>query len=126
MGLHVGTLIPCSRPPKLDSAIPRISTPEIKHIAHELVTVFSWAAPPVGMDGISVLVNDVERSRKFFNDGIDKNANNFEFSRPASARYNEYVRFAFLREGRTLDYSDAGILFGNGTWFMPDDDDKQG
>lgn len=101
---------------KLNSVVPKISVPHIEKVAHELVAVFLWATPAPEMDGISMLVNDVERDRKFFNDGIDKNASTFQWSRPVNAKYNEYVRFAFLKEGRTLDYSEAGTLFGNGTW----------
>ncbi|PVI04435.1 hypothetical protein DM02DRAFT_556275 [Periconia macrospinosa] len=101
---------------KLDSIIPEVPTPQIKEVANEIVAAFSWTNLPVGMDGISLLINEVERSRKFRNDndGIDT----IEFSRPSSAKYNEYVRFAFMREGRALDYSDVGILYGNGTWVM--------
>ncbi|CAI6337085.1 unnamed protein product [Periconia digitata] len=102
---------------KLDSVVPEIPIPHVRHVADELVSVFSWSSLTAGMDGMSMLVNDVERSRKFFNDGIDRNASTFELSRPVSAKYNEYVRFAFLRGGRTLDYSDAGIF--NGTWHIP-------
>jgi hypothetical protein len=29
---------------------------------------------------------------------------------------NDYFRFAFIKDGRTLDYSKAGTLLSNGTW----------
>ncbi|KAF1960778.1 hypothetical protein CC80DRAFT_437981 [Byssothecium circinans] len=103
---------------KFDSAVPHILEPAISRVGDALVAVFSWAAPPAGMDGISVLVNDVERSRKFFHDGVDKNVNSFELLRPVGMQLTEYLRFAFVRGGQTLDYTNAGTLFDNGTWIM--------
>jgi hypothetical protein len=103
---------------KFDSAVPHILEPVISHVGQALVAVFSWTTPPAGMDGISVLVNDVERSRKFFNDGVDDKPTSFELLRPLGMELNEYVRFAYVRSGRTLDYTDAGTLFHNGTWLV--------
>ncbi|KAF2636858.1 hypothetical protein P280DRAFT_434523 [Massarina eburnea CBS 473.64] len=103
---------------QFDSAVPRIFEPVISHVGSSLVAVFSWAAPPLGMEGISVLVNDVERSRKFFDDSVDEKPGSFEMLRPIDSGLNEYLRFAFLKDGRTLDYTSAGTLFNNGTWAM--------
>ena len=85
----------------------------------QLTAVFSWAAPPIGVDGISMLVNDVERHRAFFYDGLNGRLESLEWSRTVGRQLNEYMRFAYLANGRTLDYTKAGILFSNGTWFGP-------
>ena len=103
---------------KLDSAAPHILEPVISQVGDVLVAVFSWAAPPAEMDGVSVLVNDVERSRRFFNDGVDQKSGSFELLRPVGLHLNEYIRFAYMKGGQTLDYTSAGTLFENGTWSM--------
>jgi hypothetical protein len=81
-----------------------------------LAAVFTWKPPPSesGMHGLSVLVNDVERARVFFADA-ERGAKNFSWVRDAALDVPEYLRFAFVREGRTLDYTPAWTLFGNGS-----------
>ena len=81
----------------------------------ENIISFSWMAPKPFLDGISVLVNDVERFRRFFSDaGTD----NFTWARPVNLSLPEYFRFAFIKDGVVLDYTKAGIWFPNGTWSM--------
>ena len=79
----------------------------------------AWEAPPISahMDGISVLVNDVERLRQFFGQG-DDSSRSFVWTRPADLELPEYFRFAFIRDGVTLDYTRAGTWFANGSWDM--------
>jgi hypothetical protein len=103
---------------KFESAIPRLLSPVISRAAEGLVAVFTWTEPRPGMDGISVLINDVERARIFLNDGVKSNVNSFEWTRPVGVELNEYIRFAFVVGGRALDYTKAGTLFRNGTWSM--------
>lgn len=77
---------------------------------------FAWEIPPAyaQMDGISMLVNDVERSRYFFTH--DQETNGFTWSRNAQLELPEYFRFAYIKDRHALDYTKAGILFANGTW----------
>lgn len=100
---------------RFNSVLPSLAAPVITHSKSALEAVFSWAEPPAGMQGISVLVNDVERDRAFF---ADEGVGNFTWRRENSVGVGvkEYFRFAFLRDGRALDYTAAGTLFGNGTW----------
>ena len=81
--------------------------------SHSDAITFTWAVPTRGLDGISVLVNDVERFRRFF---VDAGPDNFTWPRPAGMNLPEYFRFAFMKDGVTLDYSKAGTWFGNGSW----------
>ena len=82
----------------------------------------TWDLPPASanMDGISILVNDVERRRRFFsseNVAIDRV---FNWTRLAPTAEGlgmaEYFRFAFIRDGVTVDYTKASTWFANGTW----------
>ena len=99
---------------KLDSAVPEVLGPNITTLAANLTASFFYGLPR-GVDGLSVLVNDVERKRLFFDDGTGRELK-FDWTRSADLQLHEYFRFAHVKEGRTLDYSKAGILFGNGTW----------
>ncbi|KAF2707319.1 hypothetical protein K504DRAFT_54464 [Pleomassaria siparia CBS 279.74] len=99
-----------------DSKLPTILKPIIKLSATELAATFQWGIPPKSIDGISVLVNDVERDRAFFADEEGDVVKEFTWTRPVGLELNEYFRFAFVRDGRTLDYTRAGTLFANGTW----------
>lgn len=103
---------------KFESALPKLLQPTISRTAEELIAIFPWIEPPMGMDGISVLVNDVERMRTFFHDGIKPNVRSFKWVRPVGVELNEYIRFAYVVGGKALDYTKAGTLFRNGTWTM--------
>ncbi|KAM7204575.1 hypothetical protein V8F33_001539 [Rhypophila sp. PSN 637] len=87
---------------------------------------FMWAPPPANqssssLDGISVLINDVERYRGFYND-YHLTGEKMEFSWTRDNAYivmttPEYFRFAYVtKEGKALDYSEAGTWFANGTY----------
>lgn len=99
---------------KFDSAVPKILKAVIEPGAEVVVATFLYDAHPIGVDGISVLVNDVERDRAFYDNGPD--GASFEWSRPVDSKVNEYFRWAYIRDGRTLDYSRPMTWFGNGTW----------
>jgi hypothetical protein len=99
----------------LNSIVPISLSPVIDAGAEGLALTLTWAPPPTLMDGISVLVNDVERSRIWLDEG-ESGKREFQWTRSPDAHANEYFRWAYLKDGRALDYSSPGILFGNGTW----------
>lgn len=98
---------------KMDSVVPDMIAPKLSTVAESLIATFTWPPPRNGMDGISMLVNDVERTRFFYEDATD--GAKYEWTRALSMSTNEYFRWAYLKDGRTLDYSKAAML-GNGTW----------
>ncbi|KAK1992855.1 LCCL domain-containing protein [Colletotrichum falcatum] len=107
-------------------AAPVISSPPAAAAAASLgsrTITFSWLLPPdpdvavAGLDGLSALVNDVERFRYYFADGPA--AGPFVWTRKADMALPEYFRFAYIRDGVTLDYTKAGTWFANGSWAMP-------
>jgi hypothetical protein len=104
----------------LESAVPVSLQPVINSNADGLSVTFAWEPPARAMDGISVLVNDVERSRVWYDVGETWTGKEFRWTRPVDTRANEYFRWAYLKDGRTLDYSKAGVLLGSGTW-VPED-----
>lgn len=73
---------------------------------------FSWTLPPFakGFDGISVLVNDVERHRWYQGEGEPEHT----FSRTDHEK--EYFRFAYMRGSSTADFTKAGVWGGTGEW----------
>ncbi|KAF2999873.1 hypothetical protein E8E13_008052 [Curvularia kusanoi] len=99
---------------KFNSILPAIMEPAITRTASGLVASFSWKFLPEGMDGISVLVNDVERYRGYHDQMPD--GDTFKWGRSEEDIMSDYFRFAFIRDGQTLDYSKAGMLLANGTW----------
>lgn len=101
----------------LESVLPSLMQPLISQDQTSLTAAFTWAIPPGGIHGISVLINDVERNRRFF---ADEGVQNFTWTRRINLALPEYFRFAFIKDGRTLDYTEAGTLFANGTWNMED------
>lgn len=96
--------------PTLDASIVNIG-PSVANIS------FTWALPPAkaALDGISILVNDVERHRSFFADHT-ASENTFTWSRAVDMSLPEYFRFGYVKDGVALDYSGVGIWYGNGTW----------
>ncbi|ROV89137.1 hypothetical protein VSDG_08885 [Cytospora chrysosperma] len=78
---------------------------------------FTWALPPTSaaLDGVSILVNDVERHRSFFVDHRSSE-DSFTWSRAADMSLPEYFRFGYVKDGVALDYSGAGTWHSNGTW----------
>jgi hypothetical protein len=99
---------------RLDSVVPIITTPAVE-VGTAVYATFTYGTHPTGVDGISVLVNDVERARGFNND-VDSIWSSFEWTWPAQSGLNVYFRWAYIRGGRTLDYTKPGTLFSNGTW----------
>ncbi|KAK4242870.1 hypothetical protein C8A03DRAFT_39818 [Achaetomium macrosporum] len=69
------------------------------------------------LEGISVLVNDVERYRGWFAERpLEEQM--FVWARKVGGIVaDEYFRFGFVTEGgRALDYTEAGTWFVNGSW----------
>ncbi|KAF1913174.1 hypothetical protein BDU57DRAFT_521893 [Ampelomyces quisqualis] len=101
----------------LNSIVPVGLSPVIDAGAEGLALTLTWARPPTLMDGISVLVNDVERSRIWLDErDFSEEIKEFRWTRSPDTHANEYFRWAYVKDGRTLDYSSAGILLSNGTW----------
>ncbi|ORY68756.1 uncharacterized protein BCR38DRAFT_334525 [Pseudomassariella vexata] len=97
--------------------IPTILQPEIflEDAASNITFVWANPVPPL-FEGISMLVNDVERGRRYFGDeNAPESDDRFEWRRGPQAVV-DYVRFSYLKDGRALGYSEAGIWLVNGTW----------
>lgn len=97
---------------QLGTGIPAIVQPLIDTVN----ITFTWKGLARGYEGVSVLVNDVERFRGFHKDGD----NNFTWTRRAMD-HPEYFRFGFINYlpfgGVTYsDFTKAGIWWPNGTW----------
>lgn len=77
---------------------------------------FRWEKPPVPeWDGISILVNDVERFRTYFNDDMGSE-DEFVWKRNSSLGLPEYFRFAFVDGSEPGDYTKAGKWTSDGNW----------
>ncbi|KAL9006613.1 MAG: hypothetical protein Q9188_000650 [Gyalolechia gomerana] len=93
----------------LHSSLPNITSviPTVSNIT------FSWALPPLkkGYDGISVLVNDVERFRWYYGEGEPDKT----FWRSEEGE-REYFRFAYMRGNGAADFTKAGVWEVDGGW----------
>lgn len=96
----------------MQSPLPSIHAPTIA--ANTSIT-FSWDPPPGAYDGISVLVNDVERFRRYFNEGTSE-VSNITWVRDADLHMNEYFRFAWMQGSQRGDYTKAGKWDEDGGW----------
>jgi hypothetical protein len=97
---------------RLGRGIPAILAPVI----NATNITFSWDSLARGYEGVSVLVNDVERFRGFHKNGDSS----FTWSRQ-DLQHPEYFRFGFVNylPFGTITYSDftrAGTWWPNGTW----------
>lgn len=98
------------------SLLPKVLEPEIKLGDNTSTITFKWEDPPeITYDGVSVLVNDVERFRGYYDDS-DSPVNSFEWTRPADLGLNEYFRFGYLSGRQGLDYTKAGVWTADGEW----------
>ncbi|EOD46866.1 LCCL domain-containing protein [Neofusicoccum parvum] len=101
----------------LGTALPEILPPIIHNIldpAHSTMPniTFDWALPlPEKYDGVSILVNDVERFRAY----VDEDKTNFTWVRQHIA-LPEYFRFAYMRGSLPGDYTKAGKWSQDGGW----------
>lgn len=77
---------------------------------------FQWELPPLDeYDGISILVNDVERYRAFFDD-TQTPPREYTWTRNTSLGLPEYFRFGFMVGSDAGDYTKAGTWSNDGEW----------
>jgi len=89
---------------QVDSLLPNITAP----IVGSSNITFAWSRPPRPYDGLSVLVNDVERHRWYYGEGDPLHT----FDRPEGID-KEYFRFAYMSGSQTEDYTKAGVWEGD-------------
>ena len=97
---------------QLGSGVPSILEPVVNGTS----ITFVWKELLRGYDGVSVLVNDVER----FRGGLGVNESSFTWTRRALVD-PEYFRFGFVNyepfgEVSYSDFTRVGIWWPNGTW----------
>jgi hypothetical protein len=98
-----------------NSKLPIISKPTI-NLAQNFSTIsFSWLAPPEPFDGISVLVNDVERFRGYTDEGFASDKH-FVWTKDPSVSQPEYFRFGYMQGSESWDYTKAGTWNADGSW----------
>ena len=74
---------------------------------------FEWMLPPSPYDGVSVLVNDVERHRWYYGAGEPS----YVWSeQEEEAQPKRYFRFGYMIGSDTADYTKAGIWDAMGNW----------
>lgn len=102
-----GTLLPDIPTPAIELANSTNPTSSI---------TFKWDQPTgKRFDGISILVNDVERFRSYFDDDFDRQ-DEFVWTRNQTLDLPEYFRFAFMDGSDSGDYTKAGIWTEDGEW----------
>ncbi|KAH8592863.1 hypothetical protein B0O99DRAFT_234110 [Bisporella sp. PMI_857] len=98
-----------------NSRLPIIQSPNIT-LGEKLSTIsFSWLPPPDPFDGLSVLVNDVERFRGYTDEGLPTD-NRFVWSKRTEIAEPQYFRFSYMQGRQSWDYTHAGIWNANGSW----------
>ncbi|KAI0376145.1 LCCL domain-containing protein [Hypomontagnella monticulosa] len=100
---------------QLGSPLPVLLAPVINDT---LSTIdFRWEATPgIRWDGISILVNDVERYRAYFG---DEGSDHFLWTRDNGSDFNEYFRFGFMSGTTSGDYTKAGTWTEERSWIDP-------
>ena len=91
---------------QLKSLLPNITTP----IIGAANITFGWAFPPERYDGLSVLVNDVERYRWYEGEGDS------QFTWDREHNQKEYFRFGYMSGSDAADYTKAGVWEEDGSW----------
>jgi len=98
-----------------DSSLPVIQPPIINLGQNSSSISFSWLNPTEPFDGISVLVNDVERFRGYTDEGQPSDKE-FVWAQSPNIVDPQYFRFSYMQGSQSLDYTKAGIWTSNGTW----------
>ncbi|KAI2602037.1 hypothetical protein GGR54DRAFT_555753 [Hypoxylon sp. NC1633] len=100
---------------QLGSPLPVLLAPVINATLSTIT--FRWGASPgIRYDGLSILVNDVERYRGYFG---DEDSDHFTWTRDNETDYNEYFRFGFMASTDSQDYTKAGIWTKELEWVDP-------
>jgi len=108
----------------IGSALPIIESPVLGALANNIT--FTLGPLPTEdsqgrvYDGLSILVNDVERVRTYpdYDDRAEWSANGtreWTWDRHIDG-LPEYFRFAYMMGSETADYTKAGTWLANGTW----------
>ncbi|KAF7520454.1 hypothetical protein G7054_g12754 [Neopestalotiopsis clavispora] len=112
---QLGSPLPSILAPAISLAANATSAENATVAAETSSITFNWQSPPAPQfDGISILVNDVERFRSYFSD-VDAEES-FIWSRDSNLDMNEYFRFAWMQGSSTMDYTKAGIWTADGSW----------
>ena len=103
----------------LESGLPTILPPHITR-ANSSVPIstitLKWETPTeFEFDGISILVNDVERFRTYFDDEMNPETQ-FLWTRNKTLNMPEYFRFGFMDGSNSADYTQAGTWTAEGDW----------
>ena len=85
---------------QLGSLLPKIAAP----VLGPSNITFSWSRPPHPYDGVSVLVNDVERHRWYYGEGHPS----YTFHRIDQVE-KKYFRFGYMSGSETGDFTKAGV-----------------
>ena len=89
----------------------------------EIIT-FNWTALPenTGIDGVSILINDVERWRGYTDDELFFDSDHVTLSRRwRTENATEFYRFAWMNGNNAGRYSRVGVWDYNSTWHnIPD------
>ncbi|KAJ6781112.1 hypothetical protein PWT90_00693 [Aphanocladium album] len=105
---QLGTLLPKIHAPVIDWSNSTVN-------AQSTIT-FKWELPPLeDYDGISILVNDVERYRSYFDD-TETPATEYTWTRNSSLGLPEYFRFGFMVGSDAGDFTKAGVWSKDGEW----------
>lgn len=83
------------------------------------VITFNWGAlpPDTGIDGVSILINDVERWRGYTDDELFFDSDKVTLTRRwRQENETEFYRFGFMNGNNVGRYSKTGIWHANGTW----------
>ncbi|KAK0651608.1 hypothetical protein B0T16DRAFT_404297 [Cercophora newfieldiana] len=101
---------------QLGSPLPIIPAPVINVGQNVSDITFNWGSPPgPEYDGISILINDVERFRTYFADEFH-NPPNFTWTRRGGIEENEYFRFGWMQGSESEDYTKAGTWNTKHEW----------
>jgi hypothetical protein len=97
-------------------------TATVNHDASKIT--FNWGGLPndTAVDGLSILVNDVERHRLFTDDELFWQDDHITLKRPKRERYDlqvEFYRFAWMSGNKHGLYSKPGTWDRNGSWHDP-------
>ena len=92
---------------QLNSLLPNITAP----VLGTSNITFSWSVPPRPWDGVSVIINDVERHRWYYGEGDSSHT----FYRQ-SKHVKEYFRFGYMSGSRAGDFTKAGVWEPDGSW----------